>query len=215
MCDIVNDGVLNCMSVIIGICGVNFCTFWADMRQVSYLPDGTFDIANDHTQKIFKLNDRVLFGAAGKFRGAEDISAPTLAIPNLERASVKIVKTAVVDYLKKQNKLYGNLTVRNYLVGGKQNNGTFIIYNVHWNSDTQKVEVSEYAPHPPASTFALSMALPNGDPHYMSMYESAASDCIRLSTTDRQLDTNISDLIRKISETDRSVSPESMSLQIL
>lgn len=215
MCDIVNDGVLNCMSVIIGICGVNFCTFWADMRQVSYRPDGTFDVANDHTQKIFKLNDRVLFGAAGKFMGDEYILAPTHAIPNLERASVKIVKTSVVDYLKKQNKLYGNLTVRNYLIGGKQNNGTFIIYNVHWNSDTKKVEVSEYVPHPPTSAFALSMALPNCDSQYISMCESFASDCIHNATTVRQLDAGISNLIRKISATDRTVSPESMSLQIL
>lgn len=215
MCDIINDGVLNCMSVIIGICGVNFCTFWSDKRRVHYRQDMSFEVVNDNTQKIFKLNDRVLFGAAGTFRGAEDISAPILSIPDIEHASVKIVKNAVVDYLKKQNRLCGNLTVRNYLIGGKQNNGTFIIYNVHWNPDAQKVEVSEYAPHPPASTFALSMALPNCDQQYISMCENAASDCIRISSTDRQLDVNISNLIRKISETDRTVSPESMSLQIL
>lgn len=215
MCDIINDGVLNCMSVIIGICGVNFCTFWSDMRRVCYRQDMSFEVMNDSTQKIFKLNDRVLFGAAGIFIGDEDIEAPTRTIQNIERASVKIVKTAAVDFLKKQNKLYGNLTMRNYMVGGKQRDGTFVIYNIHWNPDAQKVEVSEYMPHPPASTFTLTMALPNCDPHYMSMCENAASDCIRISATDRQLDANISDLIRKISETDRTVSPESMSLQIL
>lgn len=54
------------MSAVIAVCGTNFCTFAADRRMV--IPDeNTFLCANDETDKIFKVNDRVLLGMTGIF----------------------------------------------------------------------------------------------------------------------------------------------------
>lgn len=39
MCVKINDRVLQSMSVVIGICGTNFCTFWADGRRVVTDPE--------------------------------------------------------------------------------------------------------------------------------------------------------------------------------
>ena len=94
MCVRINDGVLQSMSVVIGICGTNFCTFWADGRRVVSDPEtatGYRVDGDDHYQKIFKLNDRVLFGASGVFLMGEDLRDPVNTIADLSNASVKIV----------------------------------------------------------------------------------------------------------------------------
>lgn len=49
MCCVMGNGVLQGMSVVIGICGTNFCTFWADGRKIvdDDSADGGFRIEGD------------------------------------------------------------------------------------------------------------------------------------------------------------------------
>ena len=68
MCVIMSDGVLQGMSVVRGVCGPDFCTFYADGRKVVHdnsAPSGIRIVGVDRFSTVFKLNPRVLYGAAG------------------------------------------------------------------------------------------------------------------------------------------------------
>ena len=105
MCVIMSDGVLQGMSVVICVCGPDFCTFYADGRKVvhdSSAPSGIRIVGDDHFPKVFKLNPRVLYGAAGWFDMDTDLRDPVQSIPDIQNASVRVVKQAVVNDLKKE-----------------------------------------------------------------------------------------------------------------
>lgn len=70
----------------------------------------------------------------------EDLRDPVNTIADLSTASVKMAKNAVVDYLKTK---HDPELIRNYLVGGKERNGAFVIYEIAWDTAQRKALVVE------------------------------------------------------------------------
>lgn len=182
----------------------NFCTFWADTRKVTN-KNGSIEVISDNQQKIFQVNDRVLFGAGGWFHQNENLQDAYSSIENIDNASVKIVKNAVVSYMN--NMAFPNLYPMNrcYLVGGKTNNGVFVIYEIRWDSIKNKVVVTERLPTPPSSNFGISFMLPNATPEFAGDYMNRVASCIKSSVTHKNLSENICNLIDDIASIDQTV----------
>lgn len=214
MCVKINDGLLQSMSVVVGVCGTNFCTFWADGRRVvndPESPSGYRVDGDDHCQKIFKLNDRVLFGAAGVFLMSEDLCDPVNTIADLSNASAKMVKNAVVDYLKTKHD--PELT-RNFLVGGKERNGAFVIYEIAWDTAQRKALVVERRLKQSRGGYAISMSLPIGEKQLAQKALSAAQAVVQQASDHEDLKQKMASVIYSISRLDDTVGPEAMSLTI-
>lgn len=200
------------MSSIIGIVGTNFCTFVADQRLVSY-HGNDIRILRDDFRKVFQINKRVLFGATGLLNPNEDIMEPLKCYPQYDQLSVKMVYRAVLDYVKKnKSSLPG---IRNYLIGGKDNNGHFMIYEVHWNPQTQKAETTICEPQPPKFNFAISCCLP---PTMEPDRQAVLDDIGRKITTGDQrhgeMTKRIQSVVEIISKCDKTVSPNSVVLNV-
>ena len=88
------------MSAVIGVCGLNFCSFIGDRRRVTN-GEKTWELIDDNTQKVFKLNNNVLFGMTGLYYTRDNILDPISSIQNLKKASVKSVVDAVISYINK------------------------------------------------------------------------------------------------------------------
>lgn len=214
MCVRINGGVLQSMSVVIGICGINFCTFWADGRRVVSDPEtatGYRVDGDDHYQKIFKLNGRVLFGAAGVFLMGEDLRDPVNTIADLSNASVKIVKNAVVNYLKTK---HDPELIRNYLVGGKERDGAFVIYEITWDIVQRKARVIERRLKQSQGGYAISMSLPIGEKQLAQKALSAAQAMVQQASDHEDLKHKMASVIYSISRLDDTVGPEAMALTI-
>lgn len=214
MCVRTNGGVLQSMSVVIGICGTNFCTFWADGRRVVSDPEtatGYRVDGDDHYQKIFKLNDRVLFGASGVFLMGEDLRDPVNTIADLSNASVKIVKNAVVNYLKTK---HDPELIRNYLVGGKERDGAFVIYEITWDIVQRKARVVERRLKQSQGGYAISMSLPIGEKQLAQKTLSAAQAMVQQASNHEDLKHKMASVIYSISRFDDTVGPAAISLTI-
>ena len=214
MCGIIGNEVLLHMSAVIGVCGINFCTFWADGRMVSN-SDGVVGVTSDHVQKIFKLNNHVLFGAAGWFDHGENIESAILDINDIDHASVNTVRNAVVSYMKAHSGILSKVKVRNYLIGGKMHDGRFIIYEVYWNNECKKIEVTERLPEPPDSAYGISMMLPNASHEVHQYFLRRVGTSISDSMSLEQLIPKIVDVITEISIVDATVGKYVMQLTVM
>lgn len=143
------------MSMIICLCGLNFCSMVSDGRKID-MADGS--VLSEDEKKIFKLNDRVLFGAAGIFRGDEKILDAVSSVPNLATASAKIIKNAVLSYLKENRE---SLPRRSYIIGEKVKDGDSRIYEITFDPAIKKPQVVLREPNR-INNFALSVAVPPG-----------------------------------------------------
>jgi len=218
MCCIIGNGVLQGMSVVIGVCGQNFCTFYADGRRVvkdGSEPNGYRIVGDDRFQKVFKLNSRVLYGAAGWFDIEEELLDPVSSIQNIEQASVKIVKNAVVAYMRKHS--YGEMTLgaglaRSFLVGGKEHDNSYVMYEIMWDYVRAKPHIVER--RPPQNSFGLSMMLPIKEPQLAQRCVARASELIQKSKTLDEVDHNMSSLIYSISQLDETVGPSALQVSV-
>lgn len=216
MCCIMGNGVLQGTSVVIGICGTNFCTFWADGRKIvdDDSADGGFRIeGDDHFQKIFKLNSRVLFGAAGWFSANSDLTDAVKEIPDIEHASVRMVRNAVVNYIR-HLPMRHRVLASGYLVGGKHHDGTFSIYEISWNQEKDRVQIIERRPAPPATNYGISLMLPFGEPELVQKVVAATGSQLSKSRDHSDLIHKINEVVYTISTIDESVGPEAMSLSV-
>lgn len=140
------------MSMVIAVCGTNFCTMAADSRRVDM---SDLSVLDEGTRKIFKLNPHVLLGVTGSFSQDEQLLDTVAGVADIEHASGKIVKNAIVAYLKKRA-----LTIqRNYIVGCKLKDGTFMLYEIVVSPEAGKVAVTERSPTK-TQNFAMSLAAP-------------------------------------------------------
>lgn len=196
------------MSTIIGIAGTNFCTFVADQRLVSYNQSGPA-VLKDDFQKIFQINRRVLFGVTGLLNPNEDVMEPLKCYDQWDTLSIKVVYRAVMDYMKKHKASLPDL--RNYLIGGKDNKGHFLIYEVHWNPKTQKAETTIRKPQPPKFNFAVSCCLPPAmEPEKQEVLAEIARNITTGDQHHKAMTKRMQDMIRLVSAKDLTVSPNSM-----
>ena len=154
---IVPEGIWFHMSAIIGICGTNFCSFLADTRR-TYNSHFGYLVADDDTHKILKLNDNVIYEMTGLYDAEkETITSAIDGIGDKTSATPEDVLASILAYLDKHK--YDIPRMRNYIVGGKDSNGKFVMYDVHMNFETYKPEVSSKTPVPPCSNYGISALL--------------------------------------------------------
>lgn len=213
---IMGDGVLQGMSVVIGVCGPDFCTFYADCRKIvndNAAPNGIRIVGDDRFQKVFKLNPRVLYGAAGWFDMDADLRDPVQSIPNIQNASVRVVKQAVVNYLKKE-KSGSRILPHSFLVGGKNRDASFSMFEITLDRQNDRVSVTDRSPSPPRNNFGLSMMLPINDKQVAQRTVSRTGELILQSKSLDELDHNMSAIIGSISQMDETVGPSALKVSV-
>lgn len=216
MCVIMGGGVLQGMSVVIGVCGPDFCTFYADGRRVvndHSAPNGIRVVGDDRFPKVFKLNPRVLYGAAGWFDMDTDLRDPVQSIPDIQNASVRVVKQAVVNYLKKE-KSNSRILPHSFLIGGKNRDGSFSMFEIALDRQNDRVSVMDRSPSLPRNNFGLSMMLPINDQQVAQRMVSKTGELILQSKSLDELDRNMSAIIYSISQMDEAVGPSALKVSV-
>ena len=141
----------------------------------------------------------------------EDLRDPVNTIADLSNASVKMAKNAVVDYLKTK---HDPELIRNYLVGGKERNGAFVIYEIAWDTAQRKALVVERRLKQSCGGYAISMSLPIGDKQIVQKALNAAQTMVWQASDHEDLKHKITSVIYSISRLDDTVGQEAMSLTI-
>lgn len=216
MCVMMSDGVLQGMSVVICVCGPDFCTFYAGGRKVvhdSSAPSGIRIVGDDHFPEVFKLNPRVLDGAAGWCGMDTDLRDPVQSIPDIQNAPVRVVKQAVVNYLKKE-KSCSRILPHSFLVGGKNRGGSFSMFEIALDPQNDRVSVTDRSPSPPRNNFGLSMMLPINDQQVAQRTVSRTGELILQSKSLDELDHNISAIFYSISQMDETVGPSALKVSV-
>ena len=203
------------MSAIIAICGSNFCSFIADTRRVVSSGD-RFVFADDSTQKIFKLNDHVLYGMTGLYDVHSSVLDAVSAMQDLSCACVDEVKECVLHYIEAHQH---GIIKRNYLVGGKMPDGTFRVYEIRFDPKTKRADVEVRAPLSNVlangkSTFGISLCLPDKAAGHKNFYMSKVEDAILSSHTHSEMLQKAAGVIGLISKVDDSVGQNVMALSV-
>ena len=210
---IIDNGVIMYMSTVIGICGTNFCSLCADSRKVTN-DKNTVKVVNNTTQKVFKINDRVLFGATGVFKSTENLLDPLKVYPDKSVITVRTAYKAVIDYINRNKSIIDWCYFRNYMVGGKDNKGRFCIYEIHFNPDTGEVDTTLRMPSPPMFNFSISCALPLNLQGEEQEYINKVGNAISSSNTHGEMLNGIKDVIKEISKKDITVGGEMQVVSI-
>lgn len=139
----VADEVMSTTNTLIVCGGDNFCMMAADKRGVILLPDGSTAI-DDSLQKIFKVNDSLLFGATGVFWPGEDICDPIKIYMN-DRLTLASAYNRIASYF--ENNLFATMLMpRNYYLAGRDENNNFCIVRMWLNHEQKKVDRIIFAP---------------------------------------------------------------------
>lgn len=197
------------MSTVIGVCGINFCLFAADTRMVTE-QNGSLVFHNDDTKKIFKINQNVLFGATGLFHANETIIKPLEFFPNPNVVTVSNAQAATLDYMRQH---LSTLSVRNYLIGGKNDSGEFSLTYLHYNKATHNIDVQVFKPVPPHS-FAIICALPASLEPDAQRYQDLVGQLVNQCTSINDLVEGLAKIIRDIADKDASVGKKVLALLV-
>ena len=192
------------VSAIIGVCGVNFCSFLADTRR-TYNSHFCYKINDETTSKILKLNDRVLYGMTGLYdTEKETITSAIDEMGELVSATPEDVLASVLSYLDKHK--YEIPRMRNYLVGGKEKSGKFVMFEVHMNFDTYKPEVTKRAPVADQSNYGVSLLLPPKAIQYAEAIMAEVERAITSSTKHDEMLQKAATVIGHIADIDETVN---------
>ena len=191
------------MSVVIGICGINFCSFVVDGRLVVGNND-QLTVISERVRKIYKINNHVLFSGTGWFLDDEEITSPLDSFENWEVITAEMARNAVIEYIENYQHLIRS--PRNYLIGYKSDDGSFGIHEIHYDSDTRNIVAVERKPQLPTSSFAISCCLPPKVRNRGQECINKVTCCITSSRMHDELIQKVGTVIGEISQIDESVN---------
>lgn len=110
---------------------------------------------------------------------------------------------------------HGLEAARNYLVGGKERDGSFLIYEISWDAGRQRVRVTERKPQPPHGSYGVSLAVPIGEPKIVQKVFATIQDMISQARDHDELKHKIASVIYSIAQLDDTVGPDAIALTIL
>ncbi len=145
------------MSILIGICTERFCLLFGDTRRVDYDGDRK-KVLDDETQRIFKVNERVLFGMIGSAGGMEALFAPLRGFQDKDAITMRLAVRATEGYLKRNLGALGG--PRGYLVIGSDNRGRFCSHELRADPETGAVETTVRQPELPDEPYSVACMLP-------------------------------------------------------
>lgn len=164
------------MSVVISVCAQNYFVILGDNRLVRFDPRSAMipELVSDDYNKVFRVNQSVAFGVTGVLSSHdEDLQEPLLRLRNKNVASIHEVKDCLVQQVRDISFQF----VRNYIVGGKLADGTFGVYDLHWDPKHQQME--ETYTHVDSAMTKISLSLPglamSKYEHFLSRVQEALS----------------------------------------
>lgn len=199
------------MSVVIGICGTNFCSLIADGRLVvGDYPN--IQVVSEKVMKVYKINDQVLLGGAGWFLGSEEITSPLDIYPDKGSITLVTAVDSIVKYIeKRKHKITAN---RNYLVGGKDEEGRFAMFDIQYDAVVHKISVNPRIPHPPRFNFAVVCCFPPKIEERYNEFFEKVSACVTTSREHREVVTKVAQVISEIAQVDDSVNSNVLAVNV-
>ncbi|MPM09838.1 hypothetical protein SDC9_56161 [bioreactor metagenome] len=145
------------MSAIIAVVGSNFCTFASDSRLVQLDRSmNNIGVKSDRFLKIFRINHNLIYGASGTMEINDDLLAPFSGVVR-KHLTMSQAKNLVVAHMVQNRDI---LPVRNVLLGGKNEMGKFIIYEIQIKTGMDNPTVT-LKQAPDKNRFAVSYTIPN------------------------------------------------------
>lgn len=191
------EGSCGCMSVIIGICGENYCAIIGDRRKIKPTSTG-WEPVDDETQKVFSINKDVLFGVSGLFVPGEDFLDPFKVYSDNDAITLRLAVKAVKGYLERHS--YQPVR-RHYIICGRDNKGVFRAYGISCEAEIPTVTVVEYTP-------GIVIALPPTLRSEVDTYLRKIKDCIESSTAHEEMLEKVCRIVHEIADKDISVGKE-------
>lgn len=199
------------MSVVIGICGTNFCSLIADGRLViGDYPN--IQIVSEKVMKVYKINDQVLIGGAGWFLGNEEITTPLDIYPDKGNITLVAAVDSVVKYIEKRKHII--TANRNYLVGGKDEAGRFAICDIQYDAVLHKTSVNQRIPQAPQHNFAVVCCFPPKINERYAEFFKKVSDCVTTSRDYREMVNKVVRVINEIAQVDDSVNSNVLAVNV-
>ena len=195
-------GVVIEMSVLIGICGEEYCLLFGDTRRVRY-EGGQVRVTDDQSQNIFRVNDRVLFGMTGLLAGTEALFAPLRGFRDKEAITLRLAVRAAGDYLRRS---MGSLPGPTCCVAvGSDNKGRFRACEIAGDPATGQVETAERSPEPPGSPWGITCILPPGLAGERERCLEQIKACAARAGSPEELAEQVCSLIRNMAKRDPAV----------
>lgn len=120
---------------LIGVCNEHGAFLCGDTRMVTLKDDKA--VFMEDCRKVFKVNDGLLYGAAGMFPVDAMLIEPLVG-KKAERLNVVNMTAAVQDYLLEQ-KAVGNLRTCSYVLAGKDRGGKMCIACVRYDEEDDTI----------------------------------------------------------------------------
>lgn len=199
---ILEDGVWLGVSAVIGVCGENFCSFLGDTRRTENTSGNLYAFHDDETQKVFKLNNNLLYSITGLIDKNETLLTPLSAIRDLSQATIDDVCQSVLNDF--ESKKYTMPKARNYIIGGRDLLGKFTIVYIHCNFETFKPDVQVYKPQ--NGQFAVVCALPPRLHDQVDKYINMVDKIINSCKTHSEMISKTATIIGKIADVDDTVN---------
>lgn len=153
----------------------------------------------------------MLLGVGSWFDREEDVLGALDGLADREHASVKIVKNTIASYCKQMMREHP--MPRTYIVGGKEHDGTFVLYELRCDVMTEKVLVTERRPDR-AHNFALSISLPLTLTSEQDQILSSVGKAVTGSRTHVDMVNNVSGVIKEIAKREDSVNDNIKTLSV-
>ena len=208
MCCIIDPRTVIDLSIVIGVCSTNYCTFFADQRKTH--PE-TLEVLDEHFQKIMKVNDDFMFGFTGSFMETEDIKGALGDASDMDTAYDNLC--AYLSSLYNEGRLLMN---RTYLLGGKNSDGQFGLYTIKTDIDHYKVDAQKRILPPTSNATFFRCALPRKIAYSLSdEYNERIKECITSSSFHNEMVEKMKAVIKDAADIDRTVNKNISVLSVI
>lgn len=183
-------------------CGVNYCLLASDKR-VTFRNNTDHIEVDDSFEKIFKVNDNVIFGGTGSFWGNEDVYEPIKSRMNDRLSIVDAVK--MTEQFMYDNLVYVSLMKRNYFITGKDEDDIYYLVRVSLNEEERSVQTISYVPKDLKQN-ATMLVLPHslGDIRQAKKYNKMLNDSVKIASVLPDIYLGCSKIILSVSNDDPS-----------
>ena len=211
---IINTEEWRHLSVLVGVCTETSCTFFADQRSTRTLKDGTTAETKDDAQKIFKVNDRLLYGVTGFLPDWEPITGPLDGLQDTDRLNADDLLGIIIEYLNANElRLRDAGAGRIYVIGGVNRDGEYCIYKLHVSVSTYEIFVDEVNPAKDGHPIGIIYCTPPSLSTRLREFESGLSDTIQSSDAGT-MNENVAAYIREQTKDDPWVGGEIQCLVV-
>lgn len=180
----------------------------SDGRKIEPMPDLLNPILDESFPKVFKVNNRVVFGGTGMFSMKKRILDLLNVYPVKNIITPKMTYNASVDYL--ENQKFDLYVPRNYIIGGKDSKGKFSICEVRFDPMNHEVSTTIREPD---SEFVISCALPARLEEMEGKILQVIGEFIQASKTHKQMLDYITKFIRGLYKFDDTIGEIFLRLQ--